>query len=594
MSEDLRHRVSGEQLEQTKTLNQQQPASLDTELALMAIGPEFVLTFPILRGTYRIGRSADCRIQIDTSSISRCHASLTFHHNGVELTDLGSTNGTRYGARSIAPDESVAIEVGVPFHLGDVMLILQPRPEGQRPRRIWSFGYFEGRLEDECVRADQSGGQFGLAHIHLTSAPERVPQCFAAALRSVDVVGAYVDRQYMVLLVNASLSEAQAVADRLLRAVEAVGAGARIGLAHFPHDGRNPDALAARARFLALGKDVSPSDGAAVVVDPRMRELHELTARIASADISVLLMGETGVGKEIFARRLHELSPRADKPYVRINCAALADSLMESELFGHERGAFIGAVHANPGLLLSANGGTVFFDEIGEMPAALQTKLLRVLEESTVRPVGGVTPQVIDVRFIAATNRDLEREMARGRFRQDLYYRLNAATIVIPPLRERKEEVKPLAEHFIRQYCAVTQRLPEPRLSEAALAQLVAYPWPGNVRELRNVIERSVVLCTTECIGVEHLPGEKMGSTFLSYPNAATSSVKQLAPSVDLPALGAAVDEEVAERERITDALNACAGNQTQAAKMLGISRRTLINRMEKYGLPRPRKPTKQ
>jgi transcriptional regulator with PAS, ATPase and Fis domain len=252
---------------------------------------------------------------------------------------------------------------------------------------------------------------------------------------------------------------------------------------------------------------------------------------------------------------------------LRINCAALTESLLESELFGHEKGAFTGATQTKLGLLETADGGTVFLDEIGDLPLALQAKLLRVIEDKKVMRVGALAPVAIDVRFLAATHKDLEAECDRGAFRRDLYFRIAAVTIVIPPLRERIDEIEPLARGFLREASERAHRRGI-KLSKAALARLVGDSWPGNVRELRNAIERAVLLCET-VIEPEHLPSSRE-----SRPSGG-----------DLRAGVVAY-----ERQRIVEALAECNGNQTKAAKLLGISRRTLIERLDELQLPRPRK----
>jgi DNA-binding NtrC family response regulator len=304
------------------------------------------------------------------------------------------------------------------------------------------------------------------------------------------------------------------------------------------------------------------------VLSESMQRLHALTARVAAARLTVLISGETGAGKEVLARRLHELSPRAGKPFMAINCAGLPSSLMESEVFGHERGAFTGALTARCGLFEAAQGGTVLLDEIGELPVELQAKLLRAIEERVVLPVGAVRPRPIDVRFLAATNRDLEAEVRQGRFRGDLYFRLSGITLEIPPLRERSVEIPALVRHFLRGTQREGRPAP-PRLSDEALAILQRQPWPGNVRELRNVVERATLFCDGEELG----PVEVEAALGL---NRVECPVSALAPATD-------------ERSRIVEALRRCGGNQTRAARMLGISRRTLIERLKRYDLPRPR-----
>ncbi|MET0411608.1 MAG: sigma 54-interacting transcriptional regulator [Polyangiaceae bacterium] len=242
-----------------------------------------------------------------------------------------------------------------------------------------------------------------------------------------------------------------------------------------------------------------------IVQDASMRALYEQAERAAAARINVLLLGETGVGKEVLARRIHTWSPRAAGPFVAINCVSFSENLLEGELFGYEKGAFTGAVQARAGLFEAAAGGSIFLDEIGEIPITTQAKFLRVLEERAVLRVGARTPRSVDARFIAATNRDLEVEVKAGRFRQDLFYRLNGISLTVPPLRERPTDIEPLARSFLVDACRQLER-PPPALAEATLRLLRAHGWPGNVRELKNVIERAVVLCAETTIGPEYLP----------------------------------------------------------------------------------------
>ncbi|HEY8041517.1 MAG TPA: sigma 54-interacting transcriptional regulator [Polyangiaceae bacterium] len=312
-----------------------------------------------------------------------------------------------------------------------------------------------------------------------------------------------------------------------------------------------------------------------IVEDAAMQRLYRLAELVAKSTISVILLGETGVGKEVLAETIHRKSPRARGPFVRLNCAALPDNLLESELFGFERGAFTGAVAPKPGLLEAAHGGTVFLDEVGELPLPTQAKLLRVLESGEVSRLGSLKPRPIDVRFLSATNRDLE-SLVPAAFRQDLYYRLNGISIHVPPLRERRGEIRALARAFLRDACRKAGRA-ELSLTPAALARLEAHTWPGNVRELRNVLERAALLCPEEAIDAEHV---MLGTT-----GAPPREMGPPPPSKPL-ATGSGDDE----KQRIVDALEKCGGNQKEAAKVLGISRRTLVYRLDAYGLPRPRK----
>jgi DNA-binding NtrC family response regulator len=299
-----------------------------------------------------------------------------------------------------------------------------------------------------------------------------------------------------------------------------------------------------------------------------MTRIDALVERIAPSSINVLVLGDTGVGKEVMARRIHALSQRRDGPFSGISCAALSPQLLESELFGHERGAFTTAVATKEGLLEAAGGGTVFLDEIGDLPTSLQGKLLRVIEERVVLRVGSVKPRPIDVRFIAATNRDLHADMEAGAFRQDLYFRLAGVTIEIPPLRERKRQIAELAKIFVTDACKREGIEQAPELTSEAIDWLEGHDWPGNVRELRNMMDRAVLLAEDGKIAVDQIASEIKRSGTKPRP----------------------LEEYEDERERIIAALEQCGGNQTRAAKLLGIARRTLIKRLDAYGLPRPQK----
>ena len=300
-----------------------------------------------------------------------------------------------------------------------------------------------------------------------------------------------------------------------------------------------------------------------IVRDVRAGALTELITRVAASDVSVLIRGETGAGKEVLARALHQASRRTGA-MLAINCAALQDNLLESELFGHERGAFTGAVQAKPGLFEAAHGGTVFLDEIGELPIGVQAKLLRAIETRQVTRLGGVKPIELDVRFLAATHRDLRAAIAARGFRQDLYFRINGITILIVPLRDRKDAIPALAGAFVAEAAARARRAP-PHLTPAALAALVRHSWPGNVRELKTVIERALLLAPGGEIAAKHIV-------------------------IDLPTSSEPASEPASEeRARIVVALDACAGNQTRAARQLGMSRATLAHKLALLRIPRPR-----
>ncbi len=305
---------------------------------------------------------------------------------------------------------------------------------------------------------------------------------------------------------------------------------------------------------------------------PAMEAVRELAALVAKSESTVLIEGEPGTGKELVARAIHNLGARKDRPFVAVNCGALPDSLAESELFGYVKGAFTDAHKDKPGRFAMAEGGTIFLDEVGEISPAMQVKLLRVLQEREFTPLGGVESRRADVRVLAATNRDLASEVGYGRFRQDLFFRLNVVRINIPPLRARTEDIPLLAEHFVRRFNALQGRRIT-GLSERAMSQLLTYDYPGNVRELENAVEHAFVVCGLSVIEREDLPPHVLGETVAVLDPRREEPAPRVQPLQD------------AEAETIRRVLARTGGNRTQAAKRLGVSRNTLWRKMKKYGI---------
>src|SRR3954463_3632236 len=298
-----------------------------------------------------------------------------------------------------------------------------------------------------------------------------------------------------------------------------------------------------------------------------MQDVFALIRRLSGSSANVLITGESGTGKELVARALHFNSPRAKKQFVPVNCAAIPDTLLESELFGYKRGAFTDARTDRPGQFLEADGGTIFLDEIGDLPPPLQAKLLRVLQEKEVRPLGAARSEKVDVRVLSATNRDLAQRMAEGAFREDLFYRLNVIEVMLPPLRDRAEDVLPLSAHFLTEAAGRSAKRIM-AFTQAALKILLAYPWPGNVRELENVVERAVALAEGEQLGPDDLPSqvrERRSSDVLAGALARGLTLAEL------------------EREYISRVLQAEGGNKTRAAQRLGLDRKTLYRKLEEY-----------
>jgi len=484
-----------------------------------------------------IGRMHTCDIVIEDESVSRQHAALHDSGNGLSIEDLGSRNKTKVMGRSLGRGETAPIAVGSVVEIGYATMFVQMG----RP------------------------------------------------------------------------------------------AGARASSPGMP--GASPHVAAASA----------------IILDPTMQRLYALLDVIAPSPLNVMVLGETGTGKEVFAEAIHNGSRRAHAPLLRINCAALSGSLLESELFGHEKGSFTGALGAKAGLFEAGDGGTVFLDEIGELPVDTQAKLLRVIERGEVIRLGSVQPRRVDVRYVAATNRDLQQLIAENKFRSDLFFRLNGFTVTLPPLRKRRKEIVPLARFFLDRAAQGRQY----QLGPPAEGALEAYPWPGNVRELKNIVERALVLAgPSGRIEPSHLqlpdPTTGQDQGYVSYPSlnpASSSNDIPLGPNDTIPPtpyagtphLGSGAyntappgwappqgmpqqgmppqgmmgptpgfgvpavnpnmnpndlraQRESWERQQIVTALERTSGNQKEAAILFGISRRTLINKIEAYGIARPRK----
>ena len=308
-------------------------------------------------------------------------------------------------------------------------------------------------------------------------------------------------------------------------------------------------------------------DDGLVGSSPAFRQVLDMIDLVAGAEATVLITGDSGVGKEVVAKAIQRKSTRADKPFITINCAALAENLLEAELFGHEKGAFTGAERRRDGRLKAADGGTVFMDEIGETSPALQAKLLRAIQEGEIQPLGSDDTDKVDVRFIAATNRDLAAEVSAGKFREDLYWRLNVVNIHVPPLRERAEDLPALANYFTRRYAQKNHKEVK-GLSDGALRLITRHSWPGNIRELQNAIERAVIIMRGDYLMEKDLPN--LSPIALSGPNQ----------SADLP-----LNLDDLEKIAVENALRHTGGNKTQAALILGVTRKTLGAKLKKYGL---------
>jgi DNA-binding NtrC family response regulator len=551
-------------------------------------------------GRIAFGRSRTSDVRIDSERVSRTHAVFSRRGLVLDVVDAGSRNGTWVNGQMISGPHQLAS--GDEVLVGSAVVVVSITSNVVARPRMESTRYLEERLAAEVDRGLHYQRRFGLVLLQLEGPQDVVDEAsdrISAALRPMEVLAEYAPGVLAVIVPEldaAATERAARTLDRTASGEPATALTIAVGVAAFPDHSTTVGGLIARARAALeavrrRGTDVvgvppedpDPSAGEVVIGDPQMARVYELVRKVADHPITVLVRGETGVGKEVIAGAIHAASSRRKEPLIRLNCASLPETLLESELFGHEKGAFTGADRRKTGYFEAAHGGTLFLDEIGEMTPALQAKLLRVLEQRRIMRVGGTDEIEVDVRVVCATHRDLEAESRRGHFRADLFFRISAFTILVPPLRDRPAEIELLARSFIDQK-ATELRLRAPALSAAAAQALRRYPWPGNVRELRNAIERAIVLHAGEVIGVEDLP-ESIRESRPEVPSAMFTLDGQRD-----------VRDHIAELERvaIATALEAARGNQTEAAKQLGLSRRTLIYRMEKHGLkplPSTRKP---
>jgi DNA-binding NtrC family response regulator/pSer/pThr/pTyr-binding forkhead associated (FHA) protein len=546
-------------------------------------------------GRVVIGRAETADLRIDDASISRQHAAAEIDADGVTISDLGSQNGTYVNEQRISGVHVLHANDVITIH--KTTLILHATSPATVAAVVLDHDALRKRIEDESDRAVRYERKFSvLSLVWPAPVPDRrrTEQQIAGQLRRIDAAAWSIDEHtFEVMLAEASQDEAIAIASRLRAKLREPSL--RIGHATCPDDGYEADALLASAHNAAVSVGASGIGGAqrsfqtltigpqrVIVADPAVARLYALIERLAPVDLPVLVTGETGCGKELAATAIHLMSRRRNKQMVSLNCAAIQDTLVESELFGHEKGAFSGAVAAKAGLIEAATGSTLFLDEVGELALSAQAKLLRVLETQRVTRVGDVREREVDVRIVAATHRDLEAQISDGKFRQDLYFRLSGATLHLPPLRERPRELPLLAAAFLDDACRKSGR-GMMALSDAALVSLAAYPWPGNVRELKNLMQYIAAAHPESIVTADHV-GERLD-------RAARAAASK--PASDPPSPRAAPGEfrpladEVRELEirRIREAIEATSGNQTRAASLLAMPVRTFFEKAKQYGL---------
>jgi two-component system, NtrC family, response regulator AtoC len=518
------------------------------------------------------GRSRGATITLDSEKVSRMHARVRRTGDTIEVEDLGSRNGTRVNGEKIEGPRRLV--TGDEVAVGPILAVVGVTSGLRRSSTIADVTAGEARLAAEVDRSVRYHRPVTVALLRIAS--DAILDQIERAIRPMDLIAEDAGDDYLVILPELGREDGAAAVQRLVDFARAANVPATAATALCPDDGTTVETLIGVLRAgLRTGRvpRAPTPKGTPIVFDPAMQRVYALVQRIADTSMTVLILGETGVGKELVCEAIHQQSSRRERPLIKLNCAALPESLLESELFGYERGAFTGADKRKVGFFEAADGGTLFLDEIGDMPLALQAKLLRVLERKVITRVGGTTEVATDARLIAATHRNLDVDVRAGRFRQDLLFRIGGFTIAVPPLRDRPLEILPLAEHFVRAAAAEQARIP-PVLADDARDALTGYSWPGNVRELRNAVERALVLATDKI-------------TAADLPERLHDAAHRIRPPTPT---GADVRGQLAEVERaaIVAALEAETGNQTRAARRLGLSRRALIYKMEKYGLKPP------
>lgn len=551
-------------------------------------------------------------ILIQHRSISRQHARVTISPAGVMLEDLGSHNGTQVnGERLQKPRMLLSGDV---ISIGSIHLALYRQSAPPQRAAIGDAGAIQQRLDEDLARARRFGHSLAVVCLDIASASLDRAQCSILVgdkLRLIDFAAWRSPTQLVLLMPDLDRDEVAELMSGVLGSLGAAAGSLRAAYSLFPSDGVDGQSLLSAAEHAArraqpgVLRNLSQSatvhevgDQRILVADAAMARVYERVFQLAEDDLPVLVQGETGAGKELVAAALHFGSSRRTGPYVTQNCAGLPDGMVDSVLFGHERGAFTDAKEAQAGLFERADGGTLFLDEIGEMNLATQAKLLRVLEDRKSARIGSKhPPREHRFRLVAATNRDLRIAVREGRFRQDLYQRINCATIFLKPLRERPSELRQLAEEFLHRECQRRNR-PTPRISNSVYEWLHSYTWPGNVRELRNLMTYLAATVREPSIELWHIP-EHMSEPLAATPGtgtasasvekqgpAATSSMQSRTHAVQAEFPPIAQELRDLEKRRMQEALAATGGVINQAARLIQMPERTFFKRMKEYEIP--------
>lgn len=588
-------------------------------------------------GRIVIGTGPHADIRLLDNTVADDHAELAIQDGSVSLRPLAKTAETRINGEPVY--QLQWLSSADILSVGSTSLVFHQRERTPENRPIAEFNRFQKQAEGEIERGLRYHRPLSLLALRISpphAGAAHIGAKLECLLRVSDIAGWDGQERILVLLPETGREAAMAATDRLLRAVLPSAPNACAGVATLPFDGCDIDTLLSSARAASLiavpgrcsiaadsCKRLSLKHHKLLIADPAMLKLYELVERIAASDLPIFVCGETGTGKELVASAIHAWSPRRERPFVALNCAALHDNLIESELFGHEKGSFTGAANSKIGLLELGDGGTVFLDEIGELSSSAQAKLLRVLETKRFTRLGDVREREINVRIVAATNRNLEDHVRSGAFREDLYYRLKGALLWIPPLRDRAREIPLLAASFLSDACTRRERAPM-ALSFGALHTLCQYSWPGNVRELRNLMEFMSAALIEDEVEDWHIKeriapkaqraaassqrglyseqdasaagsnrGHAAGEGIAAFASASKTPLcfeeTTPAPVSDVHRRFRPIDEEIREleRARMTEALAAAGGNQTRAAELIAMPLRTFVAKMKQYDIPR-------
>lgn len=579
---------------------------------LLCVADHAATTFDLPEfGDVTIGRAPEVELHLKDKLISRQHARLFVTSTRVRIADLDSRHGTMVNGERLKGTR--ALQSGDVISIGSAILVFHRRPRPSATRAFLDDQVFFQRLDEELERALHYRRSVSLAVIELigdadsAGAPALagIVAALAGRIRGIDAVSFTSTTRLIMLLPELDDSDASAIGADIVTGLAEVAPSARAGVASCPSDGADADTLRSCARTAAraaapgtcmLARDLHThrkfGDHEVLLADPAMQRVYGLIDKLARTDLPILVTGDTGAGKELAAAAVHYSSERADGPFVSLNCGALSQSLLESELFGHVKGAFTGAVAAKPGVFERADGGTLFLDELGEMSASAQVALLRALETRRIMRVGDTQERTVDVRLVAATNRDLHKEIESGRFRRDLFFRLSTARLALPPLCDRSREIPIIARVLLARACARHGR-PALDIGVAAGHALMSHTWPGNVRELSNAMQYAAATADdldTE-IDVWHLPAdvtapptaEKTGTP----AEKTTSEPYEERPGSEPAIAFRPIAEEVRELEkkRMLQALAATDGRRNKAAALIAMPLRTFVTKLKRYGI---------